>query len=559
MARKSRKNLPSGAQEPEPPKEVVCAAWGYTRISKDDDKSDSIENQAEIIRDYVQDKPDIDLKNVITSDLGYTGTDFDRPGYAELMAGVLSGTVQCVIVKDLSRLGRSYIEVGELLFDTFPAYNVRFISINDQYDSFSDDAGRKKLLILFKNLINHMYSRDLGKKIKSAYAVKRHRGEPVGTPPYGYMRSEDGTRLVIDAEAADIIRMIFDMRLRGHSASNIAKHLTREGVPSPRQRRYQVWGKTNAKLSGRIVWTGGGVCDILRNEVYIGSLIHGKYGRRGKQPVELPRDVWTVTENAHEPIVSRKQFDAAQGLMEAAAKKHSAKGCPATENRYVGKVFCGRCGKTVQRATGGGSGQGIYYYVCHRCRDELKDEHNMKRMPMLPLAQLDAIVTETLRKQMDLLIEYDGLIGLAARSDTLKQKRAALTREKAKLEKIAAGTDKTISAAYTHHLDGLLDFREYALVRDKAARDKADADAKLAYICEELIKLDISNVKNNTWRERFGAFRDFETPTKELIQALVSRIILTPVTNEIEIELGYADSFAELRDLIRESGVRVSA
>ncbi|MDR2357920.1 MAG: recombinase family protein [Oscillospiraceae bacterium] len=558
MARKSRKNF-NTAQEPVTPKAVVYAAQGYTRISKDDDKSDSIENQAEIIRDYVQGKPDIDLKNVITSDLGYTGTGFRRPGYTELMSGVLSGNVQCVIVKDLSRLGRSYIEVGELLFDTFPAYNVRFISINDQYDSFADDAGRKKLLILFKNLINHMYSRDLGKKIKSVHDLKKQRGEPAGGKPYGYRRSADGKSLAIDEGAAEIVRLIFNLRQNGVSACGIVKQLNNSGVPSPQKRRYLLGEIKHEKFSGKMLWGPEVVCNILKNEVYTGCLTQGKYACEGKRHKLLPKEQWIRHEDSHPAIISKEQFAVVQTSVNAASDKYRKLGASIPENRYVGKVFCSRCGKTAARSDSGRCGKSLFYYVCRTCLDELKSGLGVKRLPSLPLVRLDAIVTETLRKQIDLLVEYDGLIDRALRSDTLKQKRVVLTHEKAKLEKIAAGTDITISAAYTHHLDGLLDFREYELVRDKAERDKADAGARLAYICEELLKRDIANVNTNTWRESFGAFRDFETPTKELIQTLVSRIILTPGTNEITIELNYMDSFAELRDLITESGVRVSA
>jgi DNA invertase Pin-like site-specific DNA recombinase len=559
MARKSRKLPPSGSPEQTVPKAIVYDAWGYTRISVDGDKSDdSIENQADIIRDYVKGKPDIALKRVITADLGYTGTNFDRPGYLELMDGINDGDVRCVIVKDLSRLGRSYIEVGELLFNTFPTCNVRFISVNDDYDSFADDAGRKKLLILFKNLINHAYSRDLRAKIQAAYSAKRHRGEPIGQPPYGYLRSEDGSRLVIDHVAADVIREIFNLRLQGVSARNIAKHLTRESVPSPQQRRSQLWGKTSAKRSAQIVWTSSVICSILRNEVYLGSLIQGKCERRGNQLLKLPKEMWTIRENAHEPIISREQFDDARKLTDAVSEKHRAKGLPTPENRYVGKIYCARCGKTVQRSCGGRRERATYYYVCHNCRDDLKSEHNIKRLPSLSLVKLDELVSDTLRTQMNLLLQYDKLAPSVMHSDALKQKRAALTREKARLDKALAGTDNTISAAYTHFLDGILDGREYELVREKAYRDKNEAEMRLEYVSGELRKLDVSSVDSNQWRHNFGTFRDFDVPTKELLQALVSRITLTPITNDISIEFNYMDSFAELRDLIAESGVSVN-
>jgi chromosome segregation ATPase len=208
---------------------------------------------------------------------------------------------------------------------------------------------------------------------------------------------------------------------------------------------------------------------------------------------------------------------------------------------------------------GGGRGRVIYYYTCRHCADKLKEEHGLKRAPNLPLARLDTIIAETLRKQMDLLDGYDELIKLAAQSDALKQKRAELTRERSKLEKDIAGADDTIAAAYTHHLDGLLDFREYELVRDKAANAKENAAARLSYTESELRRLDAKTAKNNPWRERFRAFCDFDKPTKELVQTLISRITVTPLTNEVDVELNFMDSFAELRGLVEESGVRVNA
>jgi hypothetical protein len=158
-----------------------------------------------------------------------------------------------------------------------------------------------------------------------------------------------------------------------------------------------------------------------------------------------------------------------------------------------------------------------------------------------------------------MLADYDGLVKEAARSDALTQKRAALLCDKAKLEKDIAGADRTIEAAYTHHLDGLLDCREYELVREKARRDKEDAAARLAFMDDELRKLNTKSAKGNPWREQFSAFRDFDAPTKELVQALISRVVVTPLTNEVGVELNYMDSFAELRDFIEESGVAANA
>jgi hypothetical protein len=441
-----------------------------------------------------------------------------------------------------------------LLFDTLVSLNVRFISVNDDYDSFADDAGRKKLLILFKNLVNHMYSRDLGKKIRSAYDAKKRRGEPVGYTPYGYRISADGKKLVIEPAEAGIAKRVFDMRAAGLSLKAMAKQLNREGVPSPRKRRWLSSEIPNGKFAGEQLWDTSTLGNLLRKEVYVGSLVQNKYRCEGKRHVFLPEEQWIRHENTHEAIVSRDLFDAVQKLMDAAAEKYRKTGKPMPENPYAGKLFCSRCGKKIQ--TCGGIGIHVKYrYACRRCRDELNE--CAIRVPSISHKRLDAALAETLRVQTELLDDCDGLVEEALRSDVLNRKRAALARDRTKIEKEIADAERTTEAAYIHCLDGLLDFREYELVRERARRKKDAAAARLAFVDGELQKT--KNLKNNPWREKFGAFRDFDAPTKELVQALVRRITITPLSNAIDIELNYTDAFAELRNLIEESGVIVDA
>ncbi|MCL2227990.1 MAG: recombinase family protein [Oscillospiraceae bacterium] len=346
MPRTSRKSLFQGQPVvPEAPKATAYSTWGYGRISMDSERAeDSIESQAAIIQDYVADssRPDLELKGVIT-DLGFSGTNFDRPGYAELMAGIVSGDVQCVVVKDLSRLGRTYIEVGELIFDTFPEYNVRFISVNDQYDSFADDAARKKLLILFKNLVNHMYSMDLGKKIASSFLIKQQNGELLGSlPPYGYLFTAEGggKRLKPEPESAEIVKLIFAMREQGVSMVKIAEHLNRNNIAAPRNHYYNLGvlkGERNAK---KAMWQNGFIGNLLKNEVYIGSQIQSKYDKRGRKTATIkPRSEWFIYENAHAAIVSKTQFENVQSLLAESGKKYKKLGNKLEENIFVGKIL----------------------------------------------------------------------------------------------------------------------------------------------------------------------------------------------------------------------------
>ena len=555
MARKSRKLAPS--EDCAIQTVVSIPAWVYARISQDSDRADdSIDNQIAICKEFIHSGSELSLGGVFT-DLGYSGTDFERPGYADMMAGILCGDIKCVVVKDLSRLGRTYIEVGELLFDTFVQYGIRFVSVNDHYDSFSDDAGRKKLLILFKNLINHMYSRDLGKKIKSAHAAKKKRGEPAGLPPYGYRHDANGKRLVICAGEAEVVRQIFDMRQGGESASGISKSLNQQGVPSPQNRRYQLGEIGHDNFSKRIVWSAGLVSRILHNETYTGALFQGKYDCSGKKHILLPRERWIAHENTHDAIISKEQFDEVSRLLDEAAEKYKKTGATVhKENQYSGVIFCSRCGKVATRTDGGHIGKKTsYYYACYHCIQDIKHEQGLKRGAKMPLTRLDAVVMETLHKHMDALVRFDDLAEMLSKSDPLKQKRASLTKERAKLEKTANESERNLSAAYTHHLEGLLDLREYELVRVKIENDKAEAEARLSGIKAELTKYDAKAALENQWLVKFRAFRDCETPTKEMIQTLVKRITLVPMSNEVSIELNYTDSYEELQEIVRESVV----
>ena len=402
MARKSRKNLPQA--EFENPKAVKYATWGYTRISNENERSeDSIESQTDIIKDYISDKADIELHGVVT-DLGYSGTDFQRPGYAELIDGIKRGDVQCVIVKDLSRVGRTYIEVGELLFDTFPSYNVRFISVNDNYDSFADDAARKKLLILFKNLVNHMYSKDLGVKIKSSFVLKQQKGELLGSlPPYGYLFTTEGggKRLKIEPESAEIVKLIFGLRAQGDSMIKIADHLNRNGILAPRNHYYHLGVITHEKDAKKALWQNGYIGQLLRNEVYVGNQIQGKYERHGKQFGVKPRTEWIVHENAHPAIIDRGQFDAVQKLLDEAGEKFKKLGNKLDENILVGKIFCQRCGKALKRQYYRKNKNEVKYrYCCRDCGTELRHTMGLDKAPQFPLEQIEEVITATLQAYM---------------------------------------------------------------------------------------------------------------------------------------------------------------
>jgi hypothetical protein len=400
----------------------------------------------------------------------------------------------------------------------------------------------------------------MGKKIKSAHDAKKKRGEPAGNAPYGYRKSEDGKKLVLDGDAAETVKLIFDMRLEGNSTSQIARHLTRNSIPSPQQRRYELGEIGHDKFSGRIVWPATMVSKLLRNEVYTGSLFQGKYACNGKTKKLLPPDKWIVHENTHEAIVSKEQFNAVSQLMTEAAARYEHKNLSGHyENNYAGKIICSRCGKVATRSDNRLKPPVLYYYSCRHCCIELREENGLSKAPKLPLLKLDALVMATLRVYMDMLVQFDNLPEILSNADPLIQKRARIAKDRVSLGKIINGYEKTLSTAYTHHLEGLLDFREYQLVREKVENDKQNAEARLTSICAEQAKYDVKNVLENKWLIQYRAYRNNETPTKEMIQVLIGQIILTPMTNHVDIILNFSESFEELQNLIQESGVTVDA
>ena len=560
MSRKSRKHLPHGTHEAPAPKEIRYAAWGYTRISNDGERSeDSIESQTAIIQDYISDETDIDLQNVIT-DLGFSGTDFQRPGYAELMSGIINGTVQCVIVKDLSRVGRTYIEVGEFLFDTLPAYNVRFVSINDQYDSFADDAARKKLLILFKNLVNHMYSKDLGVKIRSSHALMQQRGEILGClPPYGYLFTKESGKkgLKVDSDAVETVKLIFNMREQGNSLQKIAHYLNESGVLSPRNHLYRSGYLTNEKDAKTILWNGGTIGNIARNEAYIGTLVQRKRERHGRNVRYRSPSEWIVHENAHPAIINKVQFDTVQGLLnEAAIIRKKKRTDELDENIYRGKLFCSRCGKAVARQFSHTREAGQRFRVlCRVCCHDIRQSFGLKKLPVFWLDKLEEIVIAVLQKQIDACLVIDEIITAASNSMAIISKRQSLESELSRLNRESKKADEMLATAYTHHLAGILDSYEFDLAREKFEKDKKAAEAKTLQVSQEAAGYDIEKAKHNAFLTNFRQFNGFTKLDKGIVGALIRRIEISPQSNDVHIVLNFMDEFEELNKLIEESGV----
>lgn len=348
----------------------VYKAAKYIRLSYTDDKSNesnSVGNQRKLIEDFVSRHPEIELVSEKVDD-GYSGVIFDRPAFKEMMDDIMEGKINCVIVKDLSRLGREYIETGRYMRRVFPAYGVRFIAINDNIDTLNESAG-DDLTVSVKNIMNEAYARDISIKTRSSLETKRKNGDFVGAfPVYGYRKSEDNHNLlVVDEYAAQVVRSIFRMRLEGFSPYAIANELNRLGTLSPLAYK-KYYGLPHAKKGYTdrkdCRWSANTVTRILQDETYTGTLVQGRKGSQHfklKEMESRPSSEWVRVENAHEAIIDRNDFDLVQRI-----RNLDTRTSPQKDKVYLfsGILVCGCCGSRMVRKTNRYKDKEYHYYYC---------------------------------------------------------------------------------------------------------------------------------------------------------------------------------------------------
>jgi len=357
-----------------------CAV--YLRLSKDDgDKveSDSIANQRAYVINFLESQPDIRVHKVLIDD-GYSGVDFNRPAFIEMIEDIRAGTVNCVAVKDFSRLGRNYIETGKYIQLIFPSYKVRFIAVSDNYDSDSVQGFMGNIIVPFKNLVNDAYCADISMKVRSHLEVKRKKGDFVGAfAVYGY--TKDGNKLIPDPFAADIVRDIYKWKIDGISAQGIADKLNQRGVLSPMEykRFLGMSYATTFKVHATAKWQAVSVRRILTNAVYTGILEQGKSSKPNykiRKPIALPKDKWVRIENAHEPIIHPTVFNTVQELLkqDTRAVKQGDAVAPLS-----GIIVCGDCGGAMVRKSYKQNNLTRAYYICsmHRADKSFCSTHTV--------------------------------------------------------------------------------------------------------------------------------------------------------------------------------------
>lgn len=369
----------------------------YCRLSQEDEKngdSDSIINQKAILTKYAEDNGFTNTKVFV--DDGYSGVSFNRPGFQKVLELMESGRVTTMITKDLSRLGRNYIEVGNYTEILFPRWNVRYIAINDNYDSLYSEGNE---LAPFKNLFNEWYARDTSKKISAVIKAKAERGERVGTVvPYGYKRdTEHKGHLLVNEETAPIVKKIFDLCASGKGPSQIASILERDKILKPTMYRYANEGITRREIdmNNPYAWSGRTVGDMLSNEIYLGHTINCKtttVSFKDKRKKNRPENEQYRIENTHEAIIDKGTWDIVQEIRKGKRRRNSF----GEVNKYSGLLYCADCNNKLYFVRGHTMEVKNFNFVCSRYRKHMGEEictpHSIREVV------LDEIVLEEIRR-----------------------------------------------------------------------------------------------------------------------------------------------------------------
>lgn len=527
----------------------------YLRLSKGDGDSDcsskgesnSISNQRLIIERFLQDNEEFELVETYVDD-GYTGTNFDRPGVQKMLEDIDAGIIDCVIVKDLSRFGRERIETGMYILKEFESKGIRFIAINDNYDSLTAGSGDKHLVMPIKAMTNDFYSQDISNKVKASQSVKREKGEFMGAQaPFGYVKDPDNpNHLLVDPEAANIVRMIFAKRISGMSANEIAEHLKTAGVMTPscyKEAHDPSYRNTSTK-PGRSNWSAKQVLTVLKNETYLGSVVQGKTRRvsyKVNRRVNIPEEEWCVVPNMHEPIVSESDFNIVKSLLKRDTMKASGR---TGSYLFSGLLFCGDCGSPMLRRLRRNKDGSHVSYICKGYTNkEGCSSHKM------PADDLEKLVTASINNMMLTLCEYSEL---AANIDKIAVSKDEAVMQNEELAILREEIDKV----ETYRMGLFEDAQEGLISSEMYDRLKKQYDERINSInssIEERTKMiDKLYSKGLEAENIIKSFRNnprIEKLDRVLLATLIDRILVYD-NGTIEIVYRYSDEIKTLNQII---------
>ena len=562
MARVSRKNIAVTAVSATEEMKLYKACL-YLRLSDEDKRNiedNSIGNQKKICLEHLKKLPEIE---VIASyiDNGASGTNFSRSGFKQMLQDLTKGEINCVVVKDLSRLGRNYLETSEYLEKFFPEAGIRFIAVNNGYDSIRKLNGKQEIVIPFSNIVNDMYAKDVSRKIRSSIEILMKSGEflpPSGSIPYGYLRDEKNNTYIIDEETAPIVQEIFKMKLQGVSDCEIIRTLNRKQIPSPGKIRY-LRGMTKAEKYKDAVWIGSTLRKLLSNEVYLGHRIHGKVKRDclGAEKKRRPQEEWEYVYNVHPALISEEDFQKIRQIKEKGREKQAQ--CNKHQKRSLeerrlltGKIYCGDCGtlmgarKGNQRLTSKKSPR--IFYQCDgyeysgrtRCfnhyisqKDVLEKIKNALNVQFKLIAESDRVIKS---------IQDDKKGMLALHDKKRKEINDELAKMKMKKERLLIDYN-----------DGTINSEEYKYIRQEYDDEEQRLRRVLVFAEKERKNQEKQLRITEEWVKLMKQFMPQQNIDRTLIAHLIDTIYVYGNKN-VEIVFLFKNEIEELTGAAREAG-----
>ena len=543
-SRKSEKILPQNTAS-------VMKAGLYLRLSDEDNGGkgkDSIHNQLELLLDFAEGLEKTEIVETYT-DNGRTGTDFDRPEWERMMEDIRKRKIDCVIVKDLSRFGRNYLEAGDYLEKVFPVLGVRFIALTDHYDSFSADWGERTIVLPVKNFINDSYCRDISTKVKSQLAIKRRKGECLAAfAVYGYRKSaEDRNRLLVDDYAAGIVRRIFAWKIEGMAVSAIAEKLNGLHILSPKEYKKSLGlnyrgGFTRGSDSR---WSSPSVRRILTNEVYLGHLVQGRTERvnyKVKKCVEKPKEEWIRVENTHEPIISADDFAIVQNLLKADGRISPEK---KEISPFMGLLFCGDCREQMVRRVNRYKGTEKVYYICStKNRGEGCSRHSIEE------TVLKELTGTAIRRYANDFLDQERLFAQAKEREANLQAVISYNKEIARLKKEQDKYYSLCAGLYEDLGTGVITREEFERLHgefQRKAKSLSASEEKQEQLVREMFKSGVLSAG------RLASFKDsleLKEIDRHTLASLVKRIWVYE-GKRIEIEFYFTDQYQAMKDFHR--------
>lgn len=510
----------------------------YCRLSRDDgteSESNSIGNQKKLLSQKAKEMGLTDTKYYV--DDGYTGTNFNRPGFQQLIDDIEIGLVSAVMVKDLSRLGRDYVSVGNYTDSYFPEHNVRFIAVNDAIDS---DEGESEIAP-FKNILNEMYARDISKKIRSSHRLRGSMGEPLSQPPYGYMKSaENKKKWIIDPEAATVVKSIFKMCLDGKGNETIARELQENKVLIP----MAYWQSKGLNRGGKKTqtnpykWCKTTVQKILSQQEYCGDIINFKtYSKsfKNKTRYENSKENWAVFKNVNEPIINRETFETVQKFI-SKTKRRAPKKENGERSIFNGLIYCGDCHSKMRYHTST-SNKEIHYFTCSDNKVDYRGKCPGRHY--VRADALEEVVKLELRRLVEMLeIDESYFAQLLLRKNDEEREKDKKFLE-SELQK-AIARNNTVSQIYEKlyedNVIGKVSDEWFVELSHKYEKERMNLKAKIADTRHKIEELKNNNSEYEKFISAIRRFMQMDNLTSPLLRELIDHIDILKQRAQAKVE-----------------------